>query len=63
MKEGTIGEKATPGITESCQVKQQVLLRAAEAAEVILHVCNIVKAAPRKCVPLGTVILQHSSML
>uniref|UniRef100_A0A8C0SIY2 CCT-gamma n=1 Tax=Canis lupus familiaris TaxID=9615 RepID=A0A8C0SIY2_CANLF len=48
MKEGTIGDMAVLGITESFQVKRQVLLSAAEAAEVILRVDN---AAPRKRVP------------
>lgn len=51
MKEGTIGDMAVLGITESFQVKRQVLLSAAEAAEVILRVDNIIKAAPRKRVP------------
>lgn len=35
------------GITESFQVKRQVLLSAAEAAEMILRVDDIIKAAPR----------------
>lgn len=47
MKEGTIGDMAVLGITESFQVKRQILLSAAEAAEVILRVDNIIKAAPR----------------
>lgn len=51
MMEGTIGDMAALGITESFQVKRQVLLSAAEAAEVILRVDNIIKAAPRKRVP------------
>ncbi|XP_037587545.1 T-complex protein 1 subunit beta [Cebus imitator] len=51
MREGTIGDMALLGITESFQVKRQVLLSAAEAAEVILRVDNIIKAAPRKRVP------------
>lgn len=51
MKEGTIGDMAVLGITESFQVKRQVLLSAAEAAEVILCVDNIIKAAPWKHVP------------
>merc|ERR1712170_73913 len=36
------------GITESFQVKRQVLMSAAEAAEMILRVDDIIKAAPRK---------------
>lgn len=51
MKEGTIGDMAVLGITESFQVKRQVLLSAAEAAEVILCVDNIIKAALWKHVP------------
>ncbi|KAM4747934.1 T-complex protein 1 subunit beta [Rhinophrynus dorsalis] len=51
MKNGLIGDMEELGITESFQVKRQVLLSAAEAAEVILRVDNIIKAAPRKRVP------------
>lgn len=51
MKNGTVGDMSELGITESFQVKRQVLLSAAEAAEVILRVDNILKAAPRKRVP------------
>ncbi|KAM6986570.1 LOW QUALITY PROTEIN: T-complex protein 1 subunit beta-like [Aplochiton taeniatus] len=51
MSDGTIGNMADLGITESFQVKRQVLLSAAEAAEMILRVDNIIKAAPRKRVP------------
>lgn len=51
MKEGTIGDMAALGVTESFQVKRQVLLSAAEAAEMILRVDDIIKAAPRKRVP------------
>lgn len=47
MKEGTIGDMAVLGVTESFQVKRQVLLSAAEAAEMILRVDDIIKAAPR----------------
>merc|ERR1719244_2136847 len=36
------------GITESFQVKRQVMMSASEAAEMILRVDNIIKAAPRK---------------
>ncbi|XP_028968348.1 T-complex protein 1 subunit beta [Galendromus occidentalis] len=39
------------GITEAFVVKRQVLLSASEAAEMILRVDNIIKAAPRKRVP------------
>ncbi|RXN38149.1 T-complex 1 subunit beta [Labeo rohita] len=51
MTQGAVGDMATLGITESFQVKRQVLLSAAEAAEMILRVDNIIKAAPRKRVP------------
>jgi T-complex protein 1 subunit beta len=39
------------GVTESFQVKRQVLLSAAEAAEMILRVDDILKAAPRRRAP------------
>jgi len=48
MYEGTTGDMVELGITESFSVKQQVLLSAAEAAEMILRVDDIIKAAPRK---------------
>lgn len=47
MTQGTIGDMTVLGVTESFQVKRQVLLSAAEAAEMILRVDNIIKAAPR----------------
>lgn len=47
MIHGTVGDMAKLGVTESFQVKRQVLLSAAEAAEMILRVDNIIKAAPR----------------
>ncbi|XP_048579119.1 T-complex protein 1 subunit beta isoform X2 [Nematostella vectensis] len=47
MVNGTVGDMRDLGITESYQVKRQVLLSAAEAAEMIVRVDNIVKAAPR----------------
>ncbi|CAJ0962094.1 unnamed protein product [Ranitomeya imitator] len=47
MRNGIIGDMEEVGVTESFQVKRQVLLSAAEAAEVILRVDNIIKAAPR----------------
>ena len=56
MNQGTIGDMAVLGITESFQVKRQVLLSAAEAAEMILRVDNIIKAAPRSvdtCLSIG----------
>ncbi|XP_061570073.1 T-complex protein 1 subunit beta [Cololabis saira] len=51
MSEGTVGDVSLLGITESFQVKRQMLLSASEAAEMILRVDDIIKAAPRKRVP------------
>lgn len=48
MSKGCTGNMAELGITESLAVKRQVLLSASEAAEMILRVDNILKAAPRK---------------
>jgi len=48
MDLGIVGCMKELGITESFVVKRQVLLSAAEAAEMILRVDNIIKAAPRK---------------
>jgi T-complex protein 1 subunit beta len=51
MNDGVIDDMEQMGIRESFQVKRQVLLSAAEAAEMILRVDDIIKAAPRKRVP------------
>ena len=51
MEEGKVGDMAGLGITESFRVKQQVLMSASEAAEMILRVDNIIKAAPRQRMP------------
>ncbi|KAK7072697.1 T-complex protein 1 subunit beta [Halocaridina rubra] len=48
MEEGIVACMNEVGITESFQVKRQVLLSASEAAEMILRVDDIIKAAPRK---------------
>ena len=48
MKEGQVGDMEQLGITESLSVKRQVLVSASEAAEMILRVDDIIKAAPRK---------------
>eukprot|EP00041_Stephanoeca_diplocostata_P008225 m.118864 g.118864 ORF g.118864 m.118864 type:complete len:530 (-) comp17228_c0_seq1:127-1716(-) len=48
MDTGEIGDMVDLGITESYQVKNQVLVSAAEAAEMILRVDDILKAAPRQ---------------
>jgi T-complex protein 1 subunit beta len=51
MENGEIGCMKKLGVTESWAVKRQVLLSAAEAAEMILRVDDILKAVPRKRVP------------
>jgi len=51
MQSGEVGDMVELGITESYQVKRQVLMSAAEAAEMILRVDNIVKSAPRQRMP------------
>jgi len=48
MEMGAVGSMKDLGITESFQVKRQVLVSASEAAETILRVDDIIKAAPRK---------------
>ena len=47
MVNGAIGDMQELGVTEAFIVKQQMLLSAAEAAEMILRVDDIIKAAPR----------------
>jgi T-complex protein 1 subunit beta len=51
MDQGRIGDMSQLGITESYQVKRQVLISGAEAAEMILRVDNIVRSAPRQRMP------------
>ncbi|GAB1605359.1 T-complex protein 1 subunit beta-like [Argonauta hians] len=51
MTNGSIADISTLGVTESLKVKRQVLTSASEAAEMILRVDDIVKAAPRKRQP------------
>lgn len=48
MNQGVIGDVAELGITESFQVKRQVLMSASEAAEMILRVDDIIRSAPRQ---------------
>jgi len=48
MKRGAIGDVEQLGIMESFKSKQQILLSAAEAAEMILRVDDIIRTAPRK---------------
>ena len=47
MIKGSIGDMVEMGITESFKVKSRVILAAAEAAEMILRVDDIIKAPPR----------------
>ena len=48
MDKGCVGNVQELGITESYKVKNQVLMSASEAAEMILRVDDILKAAPRQ---------------
>lgn len=48
MDEGKVDCMKKLGITESYVVKRQVLMSATEAAEMILRVDNIIRAAPRR---------------
>lgn len=51
MDAGVVADVAKLGITESFKVKSQVLISAAEAAEMILRVDDILKSAPRQRMP------------
>ena len=53
MFKGVVGDMSRLGVTESFLVKRQMLLSAAEAAEMILRVDNIIKAEPRYIVLIG----------
>lgn len=48
MKNADIGDMRELGILEAFKLKRQVLLSAAEAAEMILRVDNIIRCAPRQ---------------
>jgi T-complex protein 1 subunit beta len=48
MEKGDIGDMRELGITESYKLKRQVILSASEAAEMILRVDDILRAAPRQ---------------
>lgn len=48
MYRGEVADMAELGVLESLKLKRQVLMSAAEAAEMILRVDDIIKAAPRK---------------
>ena len=53
MQLGKIGNMKELGIRESYQSKFHVVVSAAEAAEMILHVDDIIKAAPRRRNDMG----------
>lgn len=48
VRTGIVGDMEKLGITEPMKLKRQVLLSAAEAAEMILRVDDIIRCAPRK---------------
>jgi len=48
MDQGTIGSMRELGVTESYKLKRQVVTSASEAAEMIIRVDNILRAAPRR---------------
>jgi T-complex protein 1 subunit beta len=48
MKEGTVGCMKEMGITESFKVKCQSLVSAAEAAEMVIRVDQVITCAPRQ---------------
>lgn len=51
MKEGVVADMVNLDINEALIVKRQALVSAAEAAEMVLRVDNIIKAAPRRREP------------
>jgi len=48
MNKGKVDNMREQGVTECLRVKEQALISACEAAEMILRVDDIVKCAPRK---------------
>jgi len=48
MFEGKVDNMVTLGVTECLRVKEQALVSATEAAEMILRVDDIVRCAPRQ---------------
>lgn len=48
MVDGTVGDMEELGIYESLKVKEQAIISATEAAEMILRVDNIIHCAPRE---------------
>merc|ERR1712007_105907 len=53
MNDGTIGNMAVLGIRECLRVKEQALISACEAAEMILRCDKIVQCAPRERQKMG----------
>ena len=53
MTDGTIGNMAVLGIRESLRAKEQALISACEAAEMILRCDKIVTCAPRERKKMG----------
>lgn len=47
MENNNIGDMREKGVTESFKLKQQILISASEAAEMILRVDDIIRCAPR----------------
>jgi T-complex protein 1 subunit beta len=47
MDKGIVADMAQLGILESFHLKQQVVISAAEAAEMVLRIDNIIRAPPR----------------
>lgn len=47
MEHGTIADMTQIGILESYHLKRQVVISAAEAAEMVLRIDNIIRAPPR----------------
>jgi len=48
MYKGIVDDMRTLGVTECLRVKEQALISASEAAEMILRVDEIIRCAPRK---------------
>lgn len=48
MDQGKVADMVQLGILESFHLKQQVVTSAAEAAEMVLRIDNIIRAPPRQ---------------
>ena len=48
MEQGKIADMVELGILESFHLKRQVVISAAEAAEMVLRIDNIIRAPPRQ---------------